>query len=863
MRVILKYISVLLLASAVSGCLRDNLEGCDTGNGSVLIQLTMPDLKGTRAAITDMAEHQYDLEKEDLYVLAFRDNGGDGSGDTFLYYTQPTEEVAHADNPSTRTYSLPLTISEGGARQRLVFLGNCPGQVQALLAGPGLLTKTKQELLSELKIDQASWGTLSPIPMWGETPKSVMVTNSTKGGSFGDVNMLFAVARIDVAVNAYDNYTKAAGLDNFNMQYLELRNVRTRGYVVPLSTAQFDGSAVRLPSVVPMGIGPGDNSITAGGGSVGPTSPAQPILSCAGQFFLHEADNRNSTNDRRVFMLMGGYYGAGNTTVMTYYRIDLYDRSNPAASAVDYLDILRGHRYMINITGADGPGYATPGEAISSVTTKLNAEVVAWNTRGIITDITGNYTLSVLPDAELTFDEPARGDSDTDNKVDVFTDYSGGWTVSAVTDVNGSTEIPLGDDGWLSVDKTAGDAYVTTRLSINVTEYSSTTPRYGRVYIRAGKWTYIVNVIQKAAEPDLFSVTPSSRLISFWSHRNGAMSHNTFAVESDESWAVAGVTYTGADWGLQAYKTADGTGFYVQCNSNSTAAIREAAVRITSGGRTIIVPIVQDWADCGIGGNTKSADFGGTTVQTHVYGGNPRALVLKVREMDYGKSFAEMDKSDKQSILMNFALYPGGDNYACWMVQNSSYGTYDTDLYDSDPAKAGGPYYSPANSVTACPAGWRLPNYEDVFGMAQLYAVSQLGDGAYIQDEIHAAQAFLAHGDAFQGHHAYGDWHGWESNGGFLSSWDSWISRQYFTDYLRQYPDVFTDGEIEMVAEDQFGTENGVYLWSSENGHPVAFATTYLSPGIPMGASFDIAGTDTPDLLVPVRCVKDIRYHYE
>ncbi len=488
---LVKYIFVLLTV-VLPSCVHDNTSLCpDERNGKIQIQIKVPELTGTRAeTIVNHAAHEYDIDRENLYVFVFNDKGGSGDNDTFMYYTQPVQELAHPDNPTTRKYSITLQKSEDSTeKQKLVFIANCTDEVEALLADPDRYTLTKKDLFAKLQFGIKAWGTQDPIPMWGESPRSVVVTYSTKGGDFGMIDMLFAVARVDVAVKANGDYTEADGLSHFVLKYAEIRNARTRGYVVPRPAAQFNGSVVKYPSTVPEADG---NQILAAG-----TGETTTAFSIAGRFFMHEADNKNSTNDMRAFLLIGGYYTAQgepqNTTVMSYYRIDFYDRSKPGVNAVDYLDVLRGHRYMVNITGADGPGYPTPEEAAGSVTTKMNTKVEVWNTNGLVTGITGDYALSVSQ-PEFSFDGAARGDTDTDNKVDIFTDYAEGWKVRAITDVTGGTEIPA---GWLSVDKSGGDPYATTALSVNVTEYNSATQRYGRIYIEAGKWTYIINVEQK------------------------------------------------------------------------------------------------------------------------------------------------------------------------------------------------------------------------------------------------------------------------------------------------------------------------------------------------------------------------------
>lgn len=500
-----KYIAGLLIAAAVSGCVRDKSERCLENGGSVLIQVQIPELEKTRTVAIDPADDN-EFRIEHLDVLVF--NAATG---IFMYATEPTEEITtHPDYPILRTYVLPLNRSKGGVRQQLVVLANLRNEVGAALAAkvPDSENPTisKSEFFGNLTFDLCDWAQGIPlvsgyeIPMWGESEKGVVVTDLTTGGSFGTINLIRGVARIEVAIEANSPYTEAYGLDNFEMTSVLVRNVPDKGMAVPNGNAAYSGGVVFSPSI------PDDATIIRnvdylGDGDPNSSYSGSPYLH-RGPYYVTEADNKNAPNDRRTHVVVGGYYTRTgeppNTTEKSYYRIDFYDRDSGIAE-IKPLDILRGCRYMINITGVDGPGFPTIDEAENSVTTKIHAEVVKWNHRNIEVHFVGKeYTLNVSQ-ADFTLNGmPYYPEGDMRNKVIVSTDYSEGWSVVSVVDVTTGSETV---NDWLTVSPMAGEANADKIVTLNVSPNPMWFCRYGRVYINAGKWTYVINVKQKVQDP--------------------------------------------------------------------------------------------------------------------------------------------------------------------------------------------------------------------------------------------------------------------------------------------------------------------------------------------------------------------------
>ena len=75
---------------------------------------------------------------------------------------------------------------------------------------------------------------------------------------------------------------------------------------------------------------------------------------------------------KRCAIVVGGFYNGVATS--TYYRIDFNDNGTPRK----LIDVLRNHRYGMNIVSVSGVGYPTADEAYNSVTTGMNVEVIDW-----------------------------------------------------------------------------------------------------------------------------------------------------------------------------------------------------------------------------------------------------------------------------------------------------------------------------------------------------------------------------------------------------------------------------------------------------------------------------------------------------
>ncbi len=840
----IKYILFLSAAVFLSGCLRDTHEAPGKNNDYVAVELIAGfENEGevvSRALSADQENHV-----ENIDVLVFEYDTAIPGSEKFLYATHGYD-IRNTAGSNAKTFKAMLAtgINDGGTEISLVgkqvflmVLANSRdiwNSVSASVSRGDGIQGVMDKLIYHVpgKWDASPTST-QYFPMSSMTSTVVTMSGNLKGSDFGPLDLVRAVVAIDVGFNY--NAGTPSGFDNFKLAQVALCRFPDRGYVS--GVYGYDNIFVSRQ--------PGSRTLINRTYTLGAPSKygmfSEMYLPLLSYLPLAAA---SYDNVEEGYVLIGGYYSEGgseNTSDLTWYRV--------GSENIPGLSLERNYRYTFKIQSIDGSGFATPEEAAAGIPNMwANMTVVPWSESRHDADIEGPYKFDISQ-REFYLDNDARTDgSRADNILSLYTDYLGGWGIDEIT-----YEVDPGSDLWLSTDITNGVPFVTNSMLIKTKENTAVTTRTGYIHLSAGHWKYTVKV-QQSYMPRL-SVTPASRTISFWSHLNGAMPSNTFVVESDNEWSISSVTYpSGTNWGLTAQKTADGTGFYVQCAANSSSGVRNAVVNVTSAGRTVSVPITQDWVNCGISGVTKNVQFGATTVKTHLIGGNPRDYMIRASETLFGKPYAEWRQDDKEMLLMTLVQYPYGDNYSCWMVENSSYGTWNTDMYNG--SVQGGPYYSPANAATACPEGWRLPDYEDLIGLRQLYTASQLGPDAYLGEEIHAAEAFLSNGDTYHGgYNVLTTTEGWRYRGEFgffMSGWNGIVTKEYMNANLMKYPDVFSESDYKTQDEREVSAaSSAVFLQILPDGH------------LQTGFTANYGGSPSPGVMMPVRCVVDKKYHYE
>ena len=833
---------IVLTAAAVmglAGCLRDAHELPDGQNGdTVAVELTVAfEDEGqvvTRALTADQEDY---VDNIDVLVFEYNDVEGDGKG-TFLYSTHGVD-IKNTNGSRAKTFKamLATTVKDGateisltGRNVFLLVLANARGIWNSASVSYG---DSFRSVVNQLIYDapgnwDASATSTQYFPMASIPSARAEIREGMNGSDFGTIQLVRAVMAINVGFN-YDVGGTPLGFDNFKLEQVVLCKFPDKGYV-----SGYYGYSNTFSSRVPS-----TGALVTRTYTVDPTSR----YGIFNEIYMPLAMAANISLGQYPYLLVGGYYSADgtvNTDDLTWYRIDLptvmVTSGGNTYECSMYME--RNYKYTFQVQSVSGPGYASREEATTGGPNMwANMTVVPWSESNVNTDIDGPYYFDISQ-KEFYLDNSSRLDATHgDNILSLCTDYSGGWQVDGIT-----YEEDPGSNLWLSTDILGGAPFVLKDMLILATANYTDNGRVGYIHLSAGRWKYTVRVQQ--GEMSNLAVTPASRTISFWSHRNGAMDTNTFAVESDYPWTISGITYPVENWGLTAYPTSDGKGFYVQCDRNSTTNVRNVIVKITSGGRTVSVPITQDWADCGIGGVTVSHHyFGGNYVQTHILGGNPREIERLIIEKGRELPYAEWPQDQKDGYENMVRLYPHGEMYACWMVENAYAGTFSEEFYDSDIAKRG-PYYGKDNLASACPVGWRVPQFEDLMGMIQLYGVARLGDSYYSTDDILAWDAWMRSGDALAGGCFTGkSWNDaeqkYDENENLLE-WKNWgTAGYYYSDF-----DGFVEGGEQIV-------------------HPMVAVEVMVDSSSPVGYGAHIGSEFSDYSLFPVRCVMDREFHYE
>lgn len=307
------------------------------------------------------------------------------------------------------------------------------------------------------------------IPMFGEI-------SSLAVGPTTPVNNPVTLARLLAKVDV----TLAPSITNFQLKSVRLYNANTQGRMVPESSNWVSAQ----------------NSVTAPSIPATSTSQATPIVydgteitsgnACINQIYTFEASKvTSSTFTTGVCLVIGGVYGSDPSE--TYYRVDF---SQTTGNTTTYLDLLRNYHYQVNIASVSNSGLSTPTAALNAVPVNITAQVLAWNDAQL-SDVVFDqqYSLAVSK-GQFLFTSDRVDQNNLDNRLSVTTDYPGGWQLDKIVDSAGN---PI---TWLTATVTAGQANTSTELQLLTPNNLEITPRTGYLYLKAGRMTAIVKIVQ-------------------------------------------------------------------------------------------------------------------------------------------------------------------------------------------------------------------------------------------------------------------------------------------------------------------------------------------------------------------------------
>lgn len=381
-------ISLLLL---LAGCTDEHMAGGVSPAKIVSLELNLNVPTTVSPATKAMSgEEEKTIDLDNLQVLVFEKIA---IGEVFRYKAEVTAKAG-------LTVTVKVDASQNNEKYRLVVLANTIGESVSISKGD-----LKADVLGKFTFEcagkwNANGGSNSkPIPMWGECVDLFEITN----GSTVSVLLHRALARCDVGLlfrkgsNGHP-IEDVEGLDNFKIKSVRVYRTKNKAYVATDKIlGNVPATAPNIPSDAKYNLSTPSDDIEEAD-----KEPLVYELSTAADKYVREiyipesfdvGGSVSPTMDNVPCLVIGGYYGAGNTTEETFYRADFaqYEDSKVA----EYKSILRNHRYIFNIRSVTSPGFKEPEKALNSITTKMKLEVEAWNEIPLNFYLQGNYFFSV------------------------------------------------------------------------------------------------------------------------------------------------------------------------------------------------------------------------------------------------------------------------------------------------------------------------------------------------------------------------------------------------------------------------------------------------------------------------------------
>lgn len=448
----------------------------------VQVLFQMPASSPKTRAISEIDENLV----EEIDVLAFEQDAAKPSGWAFKYSAQGhTIKDAEGSNPTKSKKQFTVKLLKNSTPQTFVILANVRSEVEGLgeIAGGA----DKDELLARLVYSNAgSWNAnndkedndpakdFDSFPMWGE----VTTTLTDAVSQITDVKLLRAIARFDVVLDQ-----DVIDANNFVLDEVYIYNSKSQGRIVP-DPANLETTAKVKAATEPAGSINNTNPLVY-------TVPSSMNTAFERTMYLFEAKGKaENESSQATCVVVGGTYGTDTQT--TYYRLDFLKKET---ADTYFRDILRNHKYVMNITSVTGSGYDTPEKAFNSKSFNIDAEVVEWDDGGMNNSVfDGQYQLTVNKDS-LYFYSEGRA-----QEMRVYTDYPLGWTIE-------NADMP----SWLTITPQSGAAG--DRMDIQVEAASHSVPmtdREGYFYITAGRFKQKIKVVQTVAPELTIEVTPTS-----------------------------------------------------------------------------------------------------------------------------------------------------------------------------------------------------------------------------------------------------------------------------------------------------------------------------------------------------------------
>lgn len=466
------------MALLFSSCLSDR-EVLPVGDGEKEVEITFktPGAK-MRAAIPE----EDDLK--DITLLVFEDSSASSK---FLF-------SRYAWRSSSVTNSFKTTLKMGN-NLAIYFVANAKDLITDLENTSKLVkeTTTWSDAKEFLILDTPSTFDLTTkgLPMWGH--KFGVTINDAPNNNIGTVNLLRAVASVDISVTASD----------FTLEKGHLIFAANKGYLA------YDPSLLSA------------NQVTV------PQSPTGMTTTIDWSKTVSAADN--GTIDNYFYMydnatplvwtginrptrviLEGKWTGAGGSGNTTFYPLSFRDY-NSATQKFEKKQVTRNNKYLITVTEVNGDGWNSIDDAKDADDVNMEYEVVMWNENedGTIEIDGTNYFYRAASSVVLGYKVHSTEYPNTKEIVirtnyalsDVKMTFTPGGTGVAGSVSNGRFKAEL-----LEVDTdgtpSSGDEYRCFRFT-GLKDYAVDTENPSVLYVTAGRIAFTITVAQnfRSSEP--------------------------------------------------------------------------------------------------------------------------------------------------------------------------------------------------------------------------------------------------------------------------------------------------------------------------------------------------------------------------
>ncbi|NDV81828.1 DUF4906 domain-containing protein [Bacteroides sp. 51] len=490
--------AIMLLALAA--CTDEYNENAPKTDGDVRVKFAIQ-LPGANTPATRALEEKDENEVTEIDVLVF--NQGSGGG---LAYTAECKGSIETDKTDSKKKTFTVELKQGN--YDLAIIANAHG----IVAATTHKGQTKDEALAALIKEMPAGGKwiatktatgYEPMPMWGDIgPKTINDQTDLTGTNA--VPLTRMLARVDVKVDA------AVGKSTFELTSVRVYNYNTHGTVAPATTAWSKGEEkVTVPTV------PSAATLTKGplvyNNEDNKTEINTTGNNCVGEIYIFEAENHTDTEGddeskkhknakgllNRTCLVVGGVYDSKTY----YYRIDFFSKSGETKT---YLDVLRNHQYVFNITSVSGPGYDDPETAFKSEPINIEANVLPWNQADMGNIVFDGQNMLAVSQGEFSFGSNKIDTEQSDNVFYVQTDYTttatngkSGWYVEKIVDATDEEK----NVTWVALTPNKGAANNKTKALVTVEKNDGTKDRSAIIWIAAGRLRYAVKVDQSLVEP--------------------------------------------------------------------------------------------------------------------------------------------------------------------------------------------------------------------------------------------------------------------------------------------------------------------------------------------------------------------------